>query len=529
MTEATWKPKHNPWLIAISVTLATFMEVLDTSIANVSLPHIAGSLSASLNEATWVLTSYLVSNAIILPASAYISSLMGRKRFYMTCVVLFGASSLLCGLAPSLSYLLLFRVMQGIGGGGLAPSEQAILADTFPPKKRGQAFALYGMAVVFAPAIGPTLGGWITDNFDWRWIFFINLPVAAVSLILTSRLVEDPPHVQAEVREARGGGFRLDYIGFALVALAFGCLEVVLDKGQDDDWFGSIFIRSFAMICGLGFVALISWELREIRRNHRPILNLRLFLNRTFATSFGMMFILGFALYGTTVLIPELLQTLMGYTAEKAGAALSFGGLATMFCMPIVGRLIGKVDPRYLIVFGFGSMGLALIYMGGLNLQMSFQHAALMRIYQAIGLAFLFVPIQTMSYTDVPMRQNNDVSGLTNLARNIGGSCGTSFLVTMLARLSQRHQVDLSAHVAEGDPIFMARFNGMHTALMRAGIQSSLATQQTYARIYGQVQQQASLMAYIDIIKIFAVAALLMIPLVLLMRKKRAGGPAAAH
>jgi DHA2 family multidrug resistance protein len=529
MPEATWKPRHNPWLIAISVTLATFMEVLDTSIANVSLPHIAGSLSASVNEATWVLTCYLISNAIILPASAYISSLIGRKRFYMTCVVLFGSSSLLCGLAPTLPLLLLFRIMQGIGGGGLAPSEQAILADTFPPNKRGQAFALYGMAVVFAPVIGPTLGGWITDNFHWRWIFFINIPVSIVSLMLTSRLVEDPPHVQAEVREARGGGFRLDYTGFALVALAFGCLEVVLDKGQDDDWYSSGFIRTFAILCGLGFVALISWELREVRLMHRPILNLRLFLNRTFAISFGMMFVLGFALYGTTVLIPELLQTLMGYTAEKAGAALSFGGLATMACMPIVGRLIGKVDPRYLIAFGFGSMGLALVYMGGLNLQMSFEHAALMRVYQAFGLAFLFVPIQTMSYTDVPMRQNNDVSGLTNLARNVGGSCGTAFLVTMLARLSQRHQMDLAAHVAAGDPIFMAHFNGLRSALVHAGVQSSLATQETYGRIYGQVQQQASLLAYIDIIKFFAVAALLMMPLVFLMRKKRGSGPAAAH
>jgi DHA2 family multidrug resistance protein len=529
MPEATWTPRHNRWLIAVSVTLATFMEVLDTSIANVSLPHIAGSLSASLNEATWVLTCYLVSNAIILPASSYISSLMGRKRFYMTCVVLFGISSLLCGLAPSLPLLLLFRVIQGIGGGGLAPSEQAILADTFPPDKRGQAFALYGMAVVFAPAIGPTLGGWITDNFDWRWIFFINIPVAIVSLILTSRLVDDPPHVQQEVREARGGNFRLDYTGFALVALAFGCLEVVLDKGQDDDWFSSGLIRAFAIICGMAFVALISWELREVRQKRRPILNLRLFLNRTFAISFGMMFILGFALYGTTVLIPALLQTLMGYTAETAGAALSYGGLATMVCMPVVGRLIGKVDPRYLIAFGFGSMGLALIYMGGLNLQMSFEHAALMRVYQAFGLAFLFVPIQTMSYTDVPMRQNNDVSGLTNLARNVGGTCGTAFLVTMLARLSQRHQNVLSTHVAAGDPVFTARFNGIHSALTHAGVQSSLATQQTYGRLYGLVQQQASVMAYIDIIKIFAVAALLMMPLVFLMRKKRPGGPATAH
>jgi len=524
-----WKPKHNPWAIALTVTLATFMEVLDTSIANVSLPHIAGSLSASQDEATWVLTSYLVSNAIVLPASGYFATLIGRKRFYMICVAMFGISSLLCGLAPSLPLLLLFRVLQGIGGGGLAPSEQAILADTFPPEKRGQAFAVYGLAVVAAPAIGPTLGGYITDNFDWRWIFFINIPVALVSLFLTNRLVEDPPHLQAATEEAKKGSFRLDYIGFGFLALAFGCLEVVLDKGQEDDWFGSSFIQIFFVLCVVGFVGLISWELRQVRQGQKPILDLRLFKNRTFAVSFSMMFILGFALYGTVVLLPQLLQTLMGYTAKLAGMALSFGGITTMLCMPIVGRMIGKVDPRYLIAFGFTSVGLALFYTAGLNLQMSFAYAASLRVYQSIGLAFLFVPINTMSYTDIRPEQNNDVSGLVNLARNVGGSCGTSFVTTILARASQRHQNFLTEHIHAGSAIFQQMLAKIEAALVATGVSPALASQQAYGVLYRRLQQQASVLAYIDIIQFLGLAALLMIPLVFFMKSRKPGAAPAMH
>src|SRR5579875_1565869 len=273
----SWKPKHNPWAVALTVTLATFMEVLDTSIANVAIPHIAGGLGASQDEATWVLTSYLVSNAVILPASAYLVSFIGRKRFYMICVALFGISSMLCGLAPSLPLLIVFRVLQGAGGGGLQPSEQAILADTFPPAKRGQAFAVYGMAVVLAPAIGPTLGGWITDNYDWRWIFFINVPIAILSLFLTSRMVEDPPHIEQEVVRQREAGLNLDYFGFGLLALGFGSLEFVLDKGQEDDWFGSHLITVFFILCTAALATLIVWEIAQIRRRHKPILDLTMF------------------------------------------------------------------------------------------------------------------------------------------------------------------------------------------------------------------------------------------------------------
>ncbi len=424
---AVWKPRHNQWVVALTVTLATFMEVLDTSIANVALPHIAGGLGASQDEATWVLTSYLVANAVILPASAYFTTFIGRKKFYMICVALFGISSALCGLAPSLPLLILFRVLQGVGGGGLAPSEQAILADTFEPAKRGQAFALYGLAVVFAPAIGPTLGGYITDNFDWRWIFFINVPVALLSLFLTSRIVEDPPHILEQVKKTQKEGLQLDFFGFGLLALGFGSLEFIMDKGQEDDWFGSHIITTFAILCAIALTSLIAWELYQIKRKKRPILDLTLFKHRNFAVSFVLMGILGTVLFGTTVLIPQFVQALLGYTAELAGLVISPGGIMVMLMMPIVGFLVSRVDPRWMIVYGFSISSIALFTMLDLNIGASYAHIAMLRVFQAAGLAFLFIPINTLSYSGIPMQKNNDVSGLTNLARNIGGSMGTAF------------------------------------------------------------------------------------------------------
>src|ERR1700678_3743678 len=426
--DRAWKPRANQWAIALTVTLATFMEVLDSSIANVALPHIAGSLSASQDEATWVLTSYLVSNAVILPASAYLTTFIGRKKFYMICVVMFGISSMLCGLAPSLPILIFCRVLQGAGGGGLAPSEQAILADTFTPKQRGQAFALYGLAVVVAPAIGPTLGGWITDNYDWRWIFFINVPIAIISLFLTNRLVEDPPHVKREVKESKKYGLKLDLFGFGLLALGFGSLEFLLDKGQEDDWFGSHVIVFFTITCAIALTTMIFWELHLLKVGNRPILNLTLFKRKTFAIPFILMFVLGFTLYGTTVLIPQFVQTLLGYTAELAGLVISPAGLMMMAMMPVVGFLSSKVDPRKLIAYGFTMLTLALIYMHTFSLGSSFKYIMWVRVFQASGLAFLFIPINTISYAGVPREQNNDVSGLTNLARNIGGSVGRAFV-----------------------------------------------------------------------------------------------------
>ena len=401
--EDVWRPAFNPWLIALTVTLATFMEVLDTSIANVALPHIAGALSAGQDESTWVLTSYLVANAIILPMSGFFSSLMGRKRFYMSCVALFTISSLACGLAPSLSWLIVFRILQGLGGGGLQPSEQAILADTFSPKQRGMAFAIYGMAVVTAPALGPTLGGWITDNFDWRWIFFINIPVGAISILLTSRLVQDPPHARPRKRN-----FRIDYVGFGLIALGLGALQLVLEKGEREDWFGSSFIVWFTIIAAVSIVAAVIWELRS----KHPIVDLRLLKERNFAVANVLMFALGFVLLGSTVLLPLFMQTMMGYTATEAGMALSPGGLLIMVCMPLVGLMLSRgVQPRYMIMFGLLVSASGLLVMSGFNLEISFRHAVWARMVQAAGLAFLFVPINTVAYAYLPPGKNNSGTG----------------------------------------------------------------------------------------------------------------------
>jgi DHA2 family multidrug resistance protein len=527
---ALWKPKHNPWAVALTVTLATFMEVLDTSIANVAIPHIAGGLGASQDEATWVLTSYLVSNAVILPASAYLVSFLGRKRFYMICVTLFGISSMLCGLAPSLPLLIFFRVLQGAGGGGLQPCEQAILADTFPPRQRGQAFAVYGMAVVLAPAIGPTLGGWITDNYDWRWIFFINVPIAILSLVLSSRMVEDPPHIQQEVARLRKAGLNLDYTGFGLLALGFGSLEFVLDKGQEDDWFGSHRITIFFALCIASLVTLMIWEVVQIRRRHKPILDLTMFRNRNFSVSFLLMFVLGFTLFGTTVLIPLFVQQMMGYTAEQAGLVISPGGIAILLLMPLVGFLVGRVDARYMIAFGFAILASALGALHTIDVQASYSYVAWMRIFQASGLAFLFVPINTLSYTDVPPQKNNDVSGLMNLARNIGGSCGTSFFVTMLARRSQFHQDRLAMAMSAASTGMRQRMDGLAGYLQHGGGQAPpTARAMAEGTLYQQLVRQSTQLAYLDVIAVLAVGAACMIPLIFLMKRRRGGGAAAAH
>src|SRR4030088_1093298 len=359
----------NPWVIAITVTLATFMEVLDTSIANVALPHIAGNLSAGRDESTWVLTSYLVSNAIVLPLSGWLSSIMGRKRFYMCCVALFTISSALCGFAPNLPMLIVFRVLQGAGGGGLQPSEQAILADTFPPAKRGMAFAVYGVAVVMAPAIGPTLGGWITDNFSWRWIFFVNIPVGILSLLLTSRLIQDPPYL----KRRKLSETKIDYIGLGFVALGLGALQIVLDKGQRDDWFESPFILWLTVISAASLIFVVFWEWYQ----KDPIIDLHLFKEGTFATANFLMFMLGFALLGSTLLLPLFMQTLLGYTAERSGMALSPGGFTIMVLLPLVGFLLSRYSPRWLLLFGLVILSFSLFHMTNFDLQVDFRTAAL--------------------------------------------------------------------------------------------------------------------------------------------------------
>jgi MFS transporter, DHA2 family, multidrug resistance protein len=516
------EPAVNPWIIALTVTLATFMEVLDTSVANVSLPHIAGSLSASNDESTWVLTSYLVSNAIVLPMSGWFSSLIGRKNFYMTCVAMFTLSSCLCGLAPSLGMLIFFRVLQGAGGGGLQPSEQAILADTFPPRQRGMAFAVYGMAVVLAPAIGPTLGGWITDNFNWRWIFFINIPVGIVSLLLTNRLISDPPHLRRETVKA---SFRVDYVGLGLLALGLGTLQVVLDKGQRDDWFGSHLILWMTFVSLAGLIAVVIWEWRH----KQPIIDLHLFKDRSFAVGTFLMFVVGFALMSSTVLIPLFLQTMMGYTAQEAGLALMPGGFAIIAVMPLVGFLLGKYDARRLLLFGFTMLSVSLFYMTGFNLLIDFRHAAGARLIQAMGLAFLFVPINTAAYAFLPKEKNNQASGLINLARNIGGSVGISVVTTMLSRRAQFHQANLSDHINSGNGRLEAMLRSSEHMLTAHGSNAHEAARQAYGLIANMVGQQATMLAYIDDFWLVGVLVVAMIPLIFLMKKVKPGGPIAAH
>ena len=519
VVEKPWRPRINPWIVAMTVTLATFMEVLDSSIANVALPHIAGGLGATQDEATWVLTSYLVANAVILPAGAYMTTFIGRKKFYMICVALFGISSALCGLAPSLPILVFCRILQGIGGGGLAPSEQAILADTFPPEKRGQAFAMYGLAVVVAPAIGPTLGGYITDNFDWRWIFFLNVPICLVSLFLTSRIVEDPPYVQKQVALSKKGGIKLDFLGFGLLGLTFGSLEFILDKGQEDDWFASRLITFFVVTMVVAFFTMIWWELRQLKVGNRPIVNLTLFKRRNFAISFVLMFVLGFSLYGTTILIPQFVQTLLGYTAELAGLVLSPAGLMMMAMMPIVGFLVGKVDPRKLIAFGFLLLTSSLFKMHTLNLGVSYGYLVFVRCFQASGLAFLFIPINTIAYIGVKQSENNDVSGLTNLARNIGGSCGTAFVATMLTRRSAAHETNMVRNLTSANQAFVnqvGKLKGVFGGRGGSGSSNTLTgpgahTAQAY--IYNQLHRQAGMLAYLDIILYLAIFCACMLPL----------------
>ncbi len=511
-----WKPSHNPWAVALTVTLATFMEVLDSSIANVSLPHIAGSLGATYDEAVWVLTSYLVSAAIVLPASGWLSTVFGRKRFYMTCVVLFTVSSFLCGIAPNLPFLIIARVLQGMGGGGLQPSEQAILADTFPTEKRGQAFAVYGMAVVAAPAIGPTLGGWITDNLNWHWIFFINLPVGLLSLFLTSRLVEDPPWL----RERKGGGIKVDYIGLSLLVTGIACFQFVLDKGQESDWFSSPLITALACVGIPTLVAFFLWEWYH----PNPIVDVRLLKNRNFGTAVSFSFVLGMVLFGSTVLIPEFLQSSLGYTAELAGLALSPGGLVLMFMMPVAGRLTSsKIDPRLLICIGFLGTAFALRLMTNIYLQIDFTTIVLLRCFQVIFMPLIFIPISTLNYVGVPREKNNQVSGISSFMRNIGGSIGTSGLSVFLTRQNQTHQVTFASHTSMGDVNFRQFLNGLTAMFMSQGFDAATAAKKALAMAYFTVQSQAGALSFKNCFFVMSLIIACLSPLPFIMRRPKRG------
>jgi len=516
----------NPWLIAITVTLATFMELLDTAIANVSLPHIAGGLATSYDESTWVLTSYLVANAVVLPLSAWLSRVFGRKNYYMACVALFSMSSLLCGLAPSLGLLIFFRVLQGIGGGGLAPVEQAILVDTFPPAKRAAAFALYSMAIVTAPAIGPPLGGWITDSFSWRWIFFINIPIGIVSLLLTSRIVSDPPEFKREAAEARAAGkLKVDYAGISLVAIGFACLEVVLDRGQREDWFESNFIVVFFVVAIAALIAALVWELRH----PDPVVEISLLKERNFAIANVFYFIFGFVLFGSTVLIPQMMQSLYGYTATDAGLVLGPGAMVIVILAPVVVGLVNRIPVARLLAAGFIVLGLSMWYFASFNLATNYAREAGARALQGLGIAFLFVPVSQLAYSYLPKNKNNKASSLTNLFRNQGGSFGIAFVTTMLARRAQYHQTVLVNHVTNLDQTLSTNLASIADRFIDHGYSAADASVSALARVHAIVQQQANMLAFLDCFWILGVIAFAGVPLTFFIRRFKQGKEAAAH
>ncbi|RDE04915.1 DHA2 family efflux MFS transporter permease subunit [Sphingomonas aracearum] len=510
---------RNPWLIVGVISLATFMEVLDTSIANVSLDHIAGGLAASRDEATWVLTSYLVSNAIVIPISGWLSDVIGRKRYYMISVALFTLSSLACGFAPSLPLLIAARVLQGIGGGGLAPSEQSFLADTFPPEKRGAAFAAYGVVVVVGPVLGPTLGGIITDNISWHWIFLINVPIGIASLLLVNTFVVEPKVLEKERAKRLKGGLKVDYVGFALVALGLGGLELVLDRGEREAWLESPFILVLAITVVLSLAMLVWWELSR----KDPIVNLKLLGNRNFAITLVFMTATGAVLFGTTTLIPQLLQQVFDYDATTAGLALTTGGIATLVAMPVVGALTGKVDTRFLLVPAMLTQAGSLWYLTALNSDFTYGAASMARLISAVGLPFLFVPINSAAYVGLKPNQTNDASALLNVARNLGGSFGIGVAQALLIARAQYHQDRIVEGLNPLNPSYVEGVNQLSQTLGGEAGQTG-----TLAALMQQVQQQAQVLSYIDIFWGFMIFVLIVTPLGFLLKQGKGGGEAAA-
>lgn len=507
--EEGWTGGHSPWLIAVVVSMATFMEILDTGIANVSLSHIAGSLSVSQDESTWVITSYLMANAIVLPISGWLATRIGRKRYYMGSVVVFIVSSFLCGMAPNLGLLILFRVVQGVGGGGLGPSEQAILVDTFPQSRRAMGVAVYGMAVVIAPIVAPTLGGFITDHYSWRWIFLVNIPVGLASLALCSRLLTDPPHLIEAMRSAA----RIDGIGLSLIAVGLGALEVVLSKGQEEDWFASHTITTFALLASVALVAFVVWEWRH----RHPVVELQLFRHRNFAVAALLMLGLGIALYAPTVLLPEYTQVWMGWTAQQSGMALSPGGAVMLVLFPLAGAIAGKVDPRYMIAFGFAALALGLYHIARvLNPGIAFSTVAWLRIDQMIGAAFLFIAINGIAYAGISPTKSNQVSGIVNLMRNVGGDVGIAMVTTLIARRAQLHQERLVSHIDAASPLWASRSADIARALVHGGASAVDATREATVVLYRQVIQQAQTLAFLDAFFVLACLMMLMIPTLLL-------------
>ena len=484
----------NPMLIAMVVSLAAFMEVLDTTITNVSLPHIAGNLAASQDESTWVLTSYLVANGIVLPISGWLSNVMGRKNFFMLCIAGFTVASFVCGMAVSLPMLIVSRLIQGLAGGGLQPTQQAIIMDSFPPAKRGTAFAITGITMIVAPIIGPTLGGYITDNFNWRWIFFMNVPVGMMALMLVRNFVTDPPHAIAK------GLQKIDYIGLSLLAIGLGSLQIVLDKGQEDDWFSSHFILFFFGLAILCLVSAVMWLLRQ----KDPVVDLRLIGDKYFGPSCLMIFFVGFSLYGAATLLPLLLQSQFGYDATLAGMVLSPSGFVVIAGMAIVSRLVVKIQARYLIAFGMAATAIGMYMTMHFTPQTDYATFVLMRITQVIGLPFLFVPVSTMAFSSVPKEKSGKASALYSLMRNLGGSFGISLILTYLQRHEQIHQVRLAQNLGASDTIYQTALAKTTQAIAATGIPQLQAAHMATGRLYQTLIGQATILGYKDSFLLFS-------------------------
>ena len=519
-----WKPRVNPWLIAMTVALAAFMEVLDTSIANVALPHIAGSLGASTDEGTWVLTSYLVSNAIVLPLGGWASSLMGRRNFFVLCITIFTIASFLCGAAPTLPMLLIFRIIQGAGGGGMQPMAQAIMADSFEPQKRGQAFALYGLVAVLAPSIGPTLGGWITDNFSWRWIFFINIPVGILAFILVTRLVEDPPWIKADPSKLRN----MDYMGLAFLTLAMGGLQIMLDKGEENDWFASNFIRFFLFLFVTSMIGLVVWEWRQ----KNPLINLKLFRFKNFAICCFLMMLVGGVLNANTVLQPQFMQQLLGYNATTAGLALTAGGIALVIVMPMAGFATGKISARTLAVCGFIMFTVTFRYAAAVtNLQMSFAAASWLRVIQMLPLPFCFISITNAAYVGMPKEESNQVAGLINFARNIGGSILIAVTNAQVTSRATWHQQHLQSAMQSASIAFQQHTDSL-SGFLNGRFGDPNGKTLAMANIYNQLNQQAQMQGYQDVYMELSWMSVCLILLAFMLSKNRPGqgsGSAAMH
>ncbi len=509
----------NPWIIAISVMFATFMEVLDTTVVNVSLPHIAGSLSATIDEATWVLTSYLVANAIILPMTGWLASVFGRKRLLMLSVVGFTAASFLCGLAPTLGSLIVFRIMQGATGGALQPLSQAVLLEAFAPKDRGKAMGFWGLGIVVAPILGPVLGGYLTDSYSWRWVFYINIPVGIASIVMTKMFIFDPPYLKQEKR-------RVDYWGIGMLAVGIGALQIVLDKGQEEDWFSSHMIAILAVISAVTIIALIVHELRT----DDPVVDLRVFKTRTYAVGVFLMTIVGFVLYGSMVLLPIMLQTVLGYPPLQAGIAMAPRGIGSFFMMPLTGLMTGKFDPRKLLSVGLVVGGGTLIFLGTLNLSAGYWDIFWPQLIQGAGMALLFVPLTTVTMDSIPRERMGNATSLFNLMRNIGGSVGIATTGTLLSRHTQATTNMLGANVTIYSPAAQATFARVRAGFIASGSDPTTATNRAMAAMFGMVQRQASMVSFVSIFQLLGFLFIALLPLLFLMKRpKHQGAPIAAH